>query len=91
MRSLTLLACILVALPGGVGLLRLALHSRYGLDWPLVFMGVGLLLASVSLAIDVGRLVLGLVVARLTFLGGVTVGTTLVVLGLLGVLMPLLS
>ena len=90
MRSLTLSACVLVAVLGGVGLLRLALHPQYGLDWPLAFMGVGLLLAGASLAIDVGRLALVLGGAKLTFLGGTTVGTTLALLGLLGALTQLL-
>jgi hypothetical protein len=94
MRSLALSACVLVALLCGVSLLRLALHSPYGLGfpdpWPLAFMGVGLLLTGASLAIHVG---LGLVFqrgARLTSLGGLSVGTTLVVLGFLAVLTPLL-
>ena len=94
MRFLTLLACVLVALLGGVSLLRLAFHSPSGLGfqdpWPLAFMGVGLLLASASLALRVG---LDLVFdrgARLTSLGGLSVGTTLLVLGLLAVLIPLL-
>jgi len=97
MRSLTLSACVLVAFVCGVGLLRLAFHSQSSLDfqdpWPLAFMGVGLLLASASLAIDVGRLALGLVFHRgawLTSLGGLTVGTTLVLVGLFAVLTPLL-
>jgi len=92
MRSLTLLACVLVGLLGGVGLLRLAFDSPYGLVFqdprPLAFMGVGLLLASASLTIHLGRHALG--GARLTFFGGLSVGTTLVLLGLLAVFTPLL-
>jgi hypothetical protein len=56
-------------------------------------MGVGLLLAGASRAIDEGRLVLDLVFlrhARLTLFGGLTVGTTLVLVGLLGALTQLL-
>src|SRR5262249_14928222 len=49
MTSLTLSACVLLALFCGIGLFRLALHHRYGLDWPLAFLGVGLVLASASL------------------------------------------
>jgi len=97
MRSLTLSACVFLALLCGVGLLRLALYAQYGPGfqdpWPLAFMGVGLLLASASLVIPVGLLALGLVFhrrARLTLLGGLTVGATLVLLGLFAILTPLL-
>lgn len=96
-RTLTFSTCVLIALPCGVGLLRLALQPHYGPGlqnpWPLVLMGVGLLLAGASRAIDEGRLVLDLVFlrhARLTLFGGLTVGTTLVLVGLLGALTQLL-
>ena len=90
-----------VALLCGVGLLRLAsreaLHPWYGPGfhhaWPLAFMGVGLLLAGASLAVRVSLRDRGLVFhrgAKLTFLGGLTVGMTLVLLGLLAALTPLL-
>jgi len=101
MRSLTLPTCVFVALVSGIGLLRVvsqgALRPRFGLAvhhaWPLAVMGVGLLLAGASLAVHGGlhdRGLLFLRGARLTFLGGLTVGTTLALLGLLAALTLLL-
>jgi hypothetical protein len=101
MKHLTLAACVFAALLGGAGLLRLAsraaLRPHYGPGshhaWPLTLMGVGLLLAGASLGVRVGLHDRTLVFhrgARLTLIGGVTLGTTLVLLGLLAVLTPLL-
>jgi hypothetical protein len=98
---LTLPACVVAALVGGAGLLRLAgraaAHAHYGPGfhhaWPLAFMGVGLLLAGASLGVRAGLRDRTLVLhrgARLTLLGGLSVGITLALLGLLGALTPLL-
>jgi hypothetical protein len=101
MKCLTLPTCVLAALVSGAGLLRLASrvahHPHYGPGfhhaWPLTLMGVGLLLAGTSLGVRVGLHDRTLVFhrgARLTLLGGVTLGTTLALLGLLAALTPLL-
>jgi hypothetical protein len=101
MRCLTLAACALAALGSGASLLRLAsraaLHSHYGPGfhhaWPLAMMGVGLLLAGMSLAVRLGLHDQTLILhrgARLTLLSGLTIGTTLLLLGLLAALTPLL-
>jgi hypothetical protein len=101
MKCLTLPACVFAALLGGAGLLRLASraahHPHYGPGshhaWPLALMGVGLLLAGASLGVRVGLTDRTLVVhraARLTLIGGLTLGTALALLGLLAALTPLL-
>jgi hypothetical protein len=101
MKFLTCPACVLAALLSGTGLLRLAsqaaVHAHYGPGfhqaWPLAMMGVGLLLAGSSLGIRVGLNDRTLVLhraARLTLLGGMTVGIALILLGLLAALTPLL-
>jgi hypothetical protein len=101
MKCLTLPACFLSALLGGAGLLRLASraarHPHYGPGfhhaWPLALMGVGLLLAGASLGLRVGLTDRTLVVhraTRLTLIGGLTLGATLALLGLLAALTPLL-
>jgi hypothetical protein len=98
MRSLS----FLVALVSGGCLLHLAsqaaLHQHYGPGfhraWPLAFMGVGLLLAGASLGARVGLNNQGYLsfrrAARLTVLGGLTLGTTLTFLGFLAALTALL-
>jgi hypothetical protein len=101
MKCLTLPACVLVSLLSGAGLLRLASqaaqHPHYGPgvhpSWPLTLMGVGLLLAGASLGIRVGLNERTLVFhrgARLTLLGGLTLGTALALVGLLAALTPLI-
>ena len=101
MKFLTCPACVLTALLGGISLLRLACralqHPYYGPGfhhaWPLTLMGVGLLLAGSSLGIRVGLTDRTLVfhrAARLTLLGGMTVGIALMLLGLLASITPLL-
>jgi hypothetical protein len=101
MKCLTCPACVLAALLGGASLLRLAFmalqHPDYGPGahhaWPLALIGAGLLLAGASFGLRVGldgRL-LGLHrAARLLLIGGVCLGTTLALLGLLAALTPLL-
>ncbi len=101
MKCLTCPACVLVALVGGTGLLRVAFealrHHGYGPGfhhaWPLALMGVGLFLAGLSSAVRVGldyRLLALHRAARLLLIGGVSLGTTLALLGLLAALTPLL-
>jgi hypothetical protein len=101
MKCVTGPACVLVALLGGAGLLRLAIealqHQEYGPGfhhaWPLVLMGVGLFLAGASFGVRVGlgeRLLVLHRAARLLLIGGVSLGTTLALLGLLAALTPLL-
>ena len=101
MKCLTLPACFLSALLGGVGLLRLAFraahHPHYGPGahhaWPLTLMGVGLLLAGASLGARAGLTDRTLFVhraARLTLIGGLALGATLALIGLLAALTPLL-
>ncbi len=101
MRCLTVPACVVAALVGGAGLLRLAtraaLQHQYGPGfhhaWPLAVMGVGLLLAGASLGARAGlegRARVPHRVARRTLLGGLSVGVTLALLGLLAALTPLL-
>jgi hypothetical protein len=101
MKCLTCPACVLTALLGGVGLLRLASRAtqahHYGPGfhhaWPLTLMGVGLFLAGASFGVRVGLDDRTLVLhraARLLLIGGVSLGTTLALLGLLAALTPLL-
>jgi hypothetical protein len=101
MKCLTLPLCVIAALLGGAELLHLASraaqHPHYGPGfhhaWPLTLMGVGLLLAGASLGVRVGLNERTLVFrrgARLTLLGGLTLGTALALLGLLAALTPLL-
>jgi hypothetical protein len=101
MKCLTCPACVLVALLGGGGLLHLAIqalqHDYYGPSfhhaWPLALMGVGVLLAGASFGVQVGlgdRTLVLHPAARLLLIGGVSLGTTLALLGLLAALTPLL-
>jgi hypothetical protein len=101
MKWLTCPACVLVAVIGGAGLLRLAYqalrHPHYGPGfhdgWALTLIGVGLLLAGVCSGIRVGlddRRLVPHRAARLLLIGGVSLGTTLALLGLLAALTPLL-
>lgn len=98
MRHLVVPACVVSALLGGAALLRLASqithHPGPGpgphAAWPLATMGVGLLLAGAALGARVGLYDQGHLAfrrgARLTLLGGLTVGTALTMLGLLATL-----
>ncbi len=96
MKCLTCPACVLIALIGGAGLLRLAvaaLQHHHHHAWPLALMGVGLFVAGLSFAVRVGLDDQFLVLhraARLLLIGGVSLGTTLALLGLLAALTPLL-
>jgi hypothetical protein len=96
MTRLKLPACFAVILASGVGLVRLA--SQAGVSphhaGPGVIMAVGLLLASAALGVRVGVYDQGHLAfrraARLALLGGLTVGTSLVLLGLFAALTTLL-
>jgi hypothetical protein len=101
MKCLTRPACVLAALLGGAGLLHLGTqalqHPYYGPGfhhaWALTFLGLGLLLAGASFGVRMGLGDRSLALrrpARLLILGGISLGTTLALLGLLAVLAPLL-
>jgi hypothetical protein len=101
MRYVSVPACVLTTFFSGGGLLRLAsqatLHPAQSPGphhaWPLAMMGIGLLLAGAAYGARAGLSGRSLAFHRathLTLLGGLTVGTTLVLLGLLASLTTML-
>ena len=95
MTCLGVSACVVAALFGGDRLFGLAARGEPTPHhaWPLVVMGGGLILGVVALGLRVGLCDRGLTFRRgprLVFLGGLTVGTTLVLVGLFAALTTLL-
>ena len=96
MPRLKLPACVAVVISSGAGLVRLASEAGVSAHYagPIVMMTVGLLLASAALGVRVGVYDQGHLAfrraARLALLGGLTVGTSLVLLGLFAALTTLL-